>query len=174
MELEGDDIVNLVYKQQELYRNERTEERAARAAEAERVERAVEAERVERAVEAERVERAAAAEAERVERAAEAERVERVAEAEREIEREVRAADALERERDKAREHEIRVLELTNSKVYFDQSMADAAMRPKLPVFKDGDDIVSSISRFERIAALLKLTPESYADRMGSLLSGKA
>ena len=79
MELEGDDVVNFVYKQQELYRNERTEERAARAAEAERIERAVDAERVERA--------------------AEAERVERVAEAEREIEREVRAADALERER---------------------------------------------------------------------------
>ena len=52
--------------------------------------------------------------------------------------------------------------------------MADAAMRPKLPVFKDGDDIVSFIIRFERIATLLKLTPESYAVRMGSLLSGKA
>ena len=104
----------------------------------------------------------------------EAERVERVDEAEREIEREVRAEDVLESERDKAREHEIRVLELTNTKGNFDQSMADAAMRPKLPVFKDGDDIVSFIIRFERIAALLKLTSESYAVRMGSLLSGKA
>ena len=72
------------------------------------------------------------------------------------------------------REHEIRLLELTNSKGNFDQSMADAAMRPKVPVFKDGDDIVSFIIRFERIAALLKLTPESYAVRTGSLLSGKA
>ena len=134
MGLEGEEIVNFVYKQQELYRNERADERAARAGEAERVERAA---------------------------AAEAERVERVAEAEREIEPEVRAADALERERDKAREHEIRVLELTNSKGNFDQSMADAAMQPKLPVFKDGDDIVSFIIRFERIAALVKLTPES-------------
>ena len=122
-----------VYKQQELYRNERAEERVERAAEAEL----------------------------------------QVAEAEREIEREVRAADALERKRDKAREHEIRVLELTNTKGNFDQSMADAAMRPKLPVFKDGDDIVSFIIRFERIAALLKLTQESYAVRMGSVLSGK-
>ena len=34
MGLEGDDAVNFVYKQ-ELYRNERAEERAARAAEAE-------------------------------------------------------------------------------------------------------------------------------------------
>ena len=52
--------------------------------------------------------------------------------------------------------------------------MADAAMRPKLPVFKDGDDIVSFIIQFEQIAALLKLTPESYAVRMGCLLSCKA
>ena len=147
MGLEGDDVVNFVYKQQELYQNERAEERAVRTADDERVERA------------------AAAEAER-----------RAADAEREIEREVHAADALERERDKAREHEIRVLELTNSKGNFDQSMADAAMRPKLPVFKDGDDIVSLIILFERIAVLLKHTPESYAVRMGSLslLSGKA
>ena len=108
MGLEGDDV-NFVYKQQELYPDERAEERAARAAEAERVERAAEAERAKKA-----------------------------AEAEREIEREVRAADALEKERDKAREHEIRVSELNNSKGNFDQSMADA-MRPKLPVFKDGD-----------------------------------
>ena len=77
----------------------------------------------------------------------EADRAEEAAEAERDIEREVRAADALERERDKAPEHEIRVLELTNSKGDFDQSMADAAMRPKLPVFKDGDDIVSFMIR---------------------------
>ena len=52
--------------------------------------------------------------------------------------------------------------------------MADAAMWPKLPVFLDGNDIVSFIIRFERIAALLKLTTESYAVRMGCLLSGKA
>ena len=65
------------------------------------------------------------------------------------------------------------MLELTNSKLNFHQSIADAAMRPKLPVFKDGDDIARFIIQFERIAALLKLTPESYAVRMGSLLSDK-
>ena len=116
MGLEGGDIVNFEYKQQEMHRDERAEERVARSV---------------------------------------------VDEAEREIEHEVRAADALERE--KVREHEIRVVELTNSTDNFDQSMADAAMRPKLPVFKDGDDIVSFIIRLERIAAWLKLTPESYA-----------
>ena len=45
MGLEGDDIVNFVYKQQELYRDERAEKRAARAAEAEHAEWAAEAER---------------------------------------------------------------------------------------------------------------------------------
>ena len=49
MGLEGDDVVNFVYKQQELYLTERAEEHAACAAEAERVERdaAAEVERVE-------------------------------------------------------------------------------------------------------------------------------
>ena len=51
MGLGGDDIVNFVYKQQELYRNERAEERAVR--EAERAEKAAEAERVERVAEIE-------------------------------------------------------------------------------------------------------------------------
>ena len=73
--LEGGDIVNFVYKQQELYRDEEAAELAARAAEATA-----------------------------------------------EIEREVRAADALERERERerVRGHEIRVLELTNSKGNFE------------------------------------------------------
>ena len=47
-------------------------------------------------------------------------------------------------------------------------------MRHKLPQFKDGDDIVSFIISFECIASLLKPDPNSYAVRIGSLLSGKA
>ena len=42
-----------------------------------------------------------------------------------------------------------------------DQSLADAAMRPKLQVYKDCADIVSRVIRFERIALLLKLDPAS-------------
>ena len=93
-----------------------------------------------------------------------------------EIEREVRAAFGLERERNKAREHELRVLKLTKIKKdsQFDQSLNDTAMRLKLPQFKDGDDIVSFIMRFECIASLLKLDPNSYAVRIGNLVSGKA
>ena len=47
-------------------------------------------------------------------------------------------------------------------------------MRHKQSQFKDGDDIVSFIISFERIASLLKLDPNSYAVRIGRLLSGKA
>ena len=52
--------------------------------------------------------------------------------------------------------------------------MGDAAMHPKLPQFKDADDIVSFIIRFQRIASFLKLDPNSYPVRIGSLLGGKA
>lgn len=52
--------------------------------------------------------------------------------------------------------------------------MSDAACLPKLPIFKDGDDITSFLVRFERIAQLLSLNNYMYAVRLGSLLSGKA
>ena len=44
--------------------------------------------------------------------------------------------------------------------------------RPRLPAYKDGEDIASYITRFERIAALLKLDEDLYAVRLGALLSG--
>ena len=157
--LGGEDALDFVYKQQEFYRNERAAERAARVEEAERATRAADAERAARAEEAERVARAAEAEAERAARAEERED---------EIECEVRAADALEREK------ELKVLELTKKDRNSHESLNDAAMPPKFPQFKDGDDIVSNIIRFERIASLLKLDPNSYAVRIGGLLSGKA
>nr|XP_027232840.1 uncharacterized protein LOC113824300 [Penaeus vannamei] len=43
-----------------------------------------------------------------------------------------------------------------------------------LPVFKDGEDITSYLIRFERIANLLNFKEETYAIRLGSLLTGKA
>lgn len=46
--------------------------------------------------------------------------------------------------------------------------------RPRLPAYKDGEDIASYITRFERIADLLKLDEDLYAVRLGALLSGKA
>jgi hypothetical protein len=46
--------------------------------------------------------------------------------------------------------------------------------KPKLPVFREGEDIPSYFIRFERIADLLELERESLAIRLGSSLTGKA
>ena len=66
------------------------------------------------------------------------------------------------------------MLEITKKDSNPDQYLNDAPMHPKLPKFKDGDDIVNFIMRFKRIASLLKLDPNSFAVRIGSFLSGKA
>ena len=150
--LEGEEALDFVYKQQEFYRNERASERAARAEES--------------------VAREREKEAEHVERDRETERAARAEEREADIEHEVRAADALERER--VREQELKELELKKESGQFDQSLNDATIRPKLPQFKDSDDVVSFIIRFECISSLLKIDPNSYAVRICSLLSGKA
>ena len=81
--LEGDEVVNFVYKQQELYRDKRAAERAALGNGADTANESA-----------------------------------------------IRAEEAL--ERDKVTENEIRVLELWGPGDNVDQSLADAAMRPKM------------------------------------------
>ena len=49
----------------------------------------------------------------------------------------------------------------------------DAVSRPSLPTYKDGEDIASYLIRFERVAELLKVSKDTYAVRLGSLLTGK-
>ena len=66
------------------------------------------------------------------------------------------------------------MLELTEKDSNLNQFLNDAAMHHKLPQFKDSDDIVSFIIRFQQIGSLLKPDPNSHAVRIGSLLSGKA
>ena len=53
-------------------------------------------------------------------------------------------------------------------------SEGECVDRPRLPAYKDGDDFASYLTRFERIAELLKVSREDYAVRLGALLSGKA
>ncbi|XP_076039591.1 uncharacterized protein LOC143024613 isoform X1 [Oratosquilla oratoria] len=50
----------------------------------------------------------------------------------------------------------------------------DSVSRPQLPLLQEGEDIASYLNRFERIAELLKLSSDSYAVRLGTLLTGKA
>jgi len=41
-------------------------------------------------------------------------------------------------------------------------------------VYTDGEDIANYLVRFERVAALLNVDVDTYAVRLGSLLTGKA
>ena len=45
---------------------------------------------------------------------------------------------------------------------------------PKLPTYQEGEDINNFLVRFERVAELLKIDKDSYAARLGCLLTGKA
>ncbi|XP_045134079.1 uncharacterized protein LOC123517739 [Portunus trituberculatus] len=45
---------------------------------------------------------------------------------------------------------------------------------PKLPTYQEGDDISNFLVRFERVAELLQIDKDSYAARLGCLLTGKA
>ncbi|XP_037784772.1 uncharacterized protein LOC119580748 [Penaeus monodon] len=82
----------------------------------------------------------------------------------------------IEAENQKARlAHE---LEMTKIRANNDASITpvfgDDIVRPSLPVFHDSEDISLYLIRFERVADLLNLKKESYAVRLGSLLTGKA
>ena len=60
-------------------------------------------------------------------------------------------------------------VELTNQ-----PQLTVAIGRPKLPVFRHGDEITTFLIRFERVAELLNFRRDSFAVRLGSLLSGRA
>ena len=65
-------------------------------------------------------------------------------------------------------------LQMAKSNAFSNFSASDIACRPTLPTFKDGEDIASYLTRFERVASLLGLSSDTYAVRLGSLLTGKA
>ncbi|XP_037804439.1 uncharacterized protein LOC119598726 [Penaeus monodon] len=48
------------------------------------------------------------------------------------------------------------------------------AVRPNLPVYQEGEDFACYLIRSERVASLLDISEDSYAVRLGSLLTGKA
>ena len=48
-------------------------------------------------------------------------------------------------------------------------SIPEAAARPHLPVYQDGEDIATYLTRFERVAELLQLDVGMYAVRLGCL-----
>lgn len=84
--------------------------------------------------------------------------------------REDRANERADKARAAEREHE---LELAKIKVTDRKTCEDYASRPKLPIYSEGEDIGSFLIRFERIAKLLNISEETYAARLGSVLTGK-
>lgn len=53
-------------------------------------------------------------------------------------------------------------------------ALEDSVGKPRFPQYQDGEDIASHLVRFERVAELLYVDEESYAVRLGSLLTGVA
>ncbi|XP_069984657.1 uncharacterized protein [Penaeus vannamei] len=84
--------------------------------------------------------------------------------------------EQLEPEKERVKlEHELQMARLNNSSdSSLNPVLFDGASRPSLTVFKDGEDIISYLIIFERIANLLNFKEETYAIRLGSLLTGKA
>lgn len=83
--------------------------------------------------------------------------------------RDERAKDRAERA--EMRAHEINVLQLRQD---IPAPQFSPMSVPKLPPYRDDEDISAYLIRFERIAQLLQIDQNSYAVYLGSLLSGKA
>ena len=82
-------------------------------------------------------------------------------------------------EADKIRAHELAMAQVaaSNSNSSNNTSLVPPVLvsdPPKLSIFKESEDITSYLIRFERIASLLNVDPDTYAARLGSLLTGKA
>lgn len=99
------------------------------------------------------------------------------------FEREERAKEREERdkereceEREKVRQFELAKLQLAKEGGATKQRPCQepTVKGPKLPAYKDEEDIAAYLTRFERIAQLLKVEEDTLAVRLGSLLSGKA
>lgn len=83
----------------------------------------------------------------------------------------------LEAEKGKARveaEKEIELARITAQCTPARSSPGESVSKPRLPQYKDGEDIVSYLVRFERVTNLLKVNESSYAVHLASLLTGNA
>ncbi|XP_050708919.1 uncharacterized protein LOC126993819 [Eriocheir sinensis] len=98
-------------------------------------------------------------------------------EREREREREEREREREREDREREREHalalELLKLQVAGGSAALGVPSVDFAARPKLPSYREGEDIASYFTRFERVATLLNIAKSSYAVHLGSLLTGK-
>ena len=81
-------------------------------------------------------------------------------------------------EREKERQHALALEQLKLQQSSGNSSnvttpVHDNVTRPSLPTYREGEDLASYFTRFERIASLLNIAERSWAARLGSLLVGK-
>ena len=84
--------------------------------------------------------------------------------------------DALKIEADKEKakqDHDLQMAKV-NSPTIAGVNPSPKVQRPTMPLYQDGEDIANYLVRFERVAELLGIDTDSYAVRLGSLLTGKA
>ena len=82
-------------------------------------------------------------------------------------------ASRIEAEREKVKlAHELELAKL--GKPVMTEPGTLSVNQPRLPEYKDGEDMASYLVRFERVGNLLGIPENSYAVRLGSLLTGKA
>lgn len=78
-----------------------------------------------------------------------------------------------EREQDKVREHELKLLAAQNASVQAPSGVVFAPP-PKLPTFRDGDEIDAYLGRFVIFAKNYNWDPSTWGVNLGTLLTGKA
>ena len=91
------------------------------------------------------------------------------------LETEVTKAKIEADERSAIRQHELETIRLnSNANHPASSEIRRFSHKPKLPEFRDGDDMNSFLVRFERIATLLEMEESAYVIHLGSSLTGRA
>ena len=82
-------------------------------------------------------------------------------------------ADRLDREAERAHELALATARSQSAAKTVIQA-SEESTRPRIPVFRDGDDMDAYITRFEKVAKLYNWKEGDLALHLGSLLKGKA
>ena len=143
-----EDILNYVREQQNFHRDVRTAARRERAEEREK---------------------------EAIARREEAERETETLRLREDREAETARVQAEIAERDRARAHQLEMARLQSDRsVEVPPSPRPSIQSPKLPSFRDGEDITNFLLQFDRIAKLMGIPEDQLAIHLGASLSGKA
>ena len=150
--LEGEEVSKFVLVQQQIAREDRAKERELKLSEFEAQKAASELEAQRAVSELEAQKAASELEARKLEISSN-ERIE---------------LRRLEVEQEKVKASSSRSIGLGSS-----YSPHDIVSKPSLPLYREGEDISTYLTRFERIASLLNIDQDTYAVRLASLLTGK-